>query len=93
LQNDGVKIAAYDPKAAQTAAVVLKNVDFKKNPYEVVEQADLLIILTEWNEFKELDFSKIKNLMKAPNIIDGRNLYEPEQMKAKGFNYMGIGRG
>jgi UDPglucose 6-dehydrogenase len=92
LQNDGAKISAFDPKAMDTAAAVLKNVDYKKDAYEVSEGADLLIILTEWNEFKELNFLNIKEKMKSPNIIDGRNLYEPESMKAKGFNYMGIGR-
>ncbi len=92
LQNDGAKISAFDPKAMDIAATVLKDVDYKKDPYEVSEGADLLIVLTEWNEFRELNFSDIKNKMKSPNIIDGRNLYEPEQMKAKGFNYVGIGR-
>ena len=92
LQNDGAKISAFDPKAMETAATVLKDVDYKKDAYEVAKEADLLIVLTEWNEFKELDFSNIKNEMNTPNIIDGRNLYDPEQMKAKGFNYIGIGR-
>lgn len=92
LQNDGAKIYAYDPKAKETAAAVLKNVDFKNDAYEVCEGADLLIILTEWNEFRELDFARIKNKMKSLNIIDGRNLYDPEQMKSAGFNYLGIGR-
>jgi UDPglucose 6-dehydrogenase len=92
LQNDGAKVSAFDPKSMGTAAAVLKNVDYKKDAYEVAKDADLIIILTEWNEFKELDFSKIKTAMKSPNIIDGRNLYEPEQMKAQGFNYIGIGR-
>lgn len=92
LQNDGAKISAFDPKAMDTAALVLKNVDFVKDAYEVTKEADLLIILTEWNEFKELDLSKIKEKMKSPNIIDGRNLYDPQVMKEKGFNYTGIGR-
>jgi len=92
LQNDGAKIAAYDPKAMDIAATILRNVDYKKDVYEAAQGADLIIILTEWNEFRELDLSKIKKNMQKPNIIDGRNLYDPEAMKAKGFNYMGIGR-
>src|ERR1035437_2285918 len=92
LQNDGAKISAFDPKAMDIAAKVLKDVDYKKDAYEVAQGADLLILLTEWNEFSELDFSNIKNKMKSPNIIDARNLYEPEQMRAKGFNYIGVGR-
>lgn len=92
LQNDGAQVCAFDPKAMDTAAAVLKNVDYKKDAYEVARGADLLIILTEWNEFKELNLLKLKDVMKSPNIIDGRNLYEPEQMKEQGFNYVGIGR-
>lgn len=92
LQNDGAKISAFDPKAMDTAATVLKDVDYKKDAYEVCQGADLIIVLTEWNEFRELNFSNIKNKMKSPNIIDARNLYEPQAMKAKGFNYMGVGR-
>jgi UDPglucose 6-dehydrogenase len=92
LQNDGAKISAFDPKAMDTAAAVLRGVDYKKDAYEVAKEADLLIVLTEWNEFRELNFSTIRDTMKSPNIIDGRNLYEPQVMKANGFNYMGIGR-
>ncbi len=92
LQNDGAKISAFDPKSMEIAATMLKNVNYAKDAYEVSKEADLLIILTEWNEFRELNFSDIKNKMKSPNIIDARNLYEPEIMKAKGFNYMGVGR-
>ena len=92
LQNDGAKISAFDPKAMDIAATILKDVNYTKDAYEVCEGADLLIILTEWNEFRELNFSTIKDKMKSPNVIDGRNLYEPEQIKANGFNYMGIGR-
>ncbi len=92
LQNDGAKVSAFDPKAMDIASKVLKNVDYKKDAYEVSDGADLLIVLTEWNEFRELNFLNIKDRMEKPNIIDGRNLYEPEEMKAKGFNYMGIGR-
>jgi UDPglucose 6-dehydrogenase len=92
LQNDGAKISAFDPKAMNTAATVLKGVEYKKDSYEVAKGSDLVIVLTEWNEFRELNFSTIKNSMKSPNIIDGRNLYDPQAMKAKGFNYMGVGR-
>jgi len=92
LQNDGAKISAFDPKAMNTAATVLKGVEYKKDSYEVAKGSDLVIVLTEWNEFRELNFSTIKNIMKSPNIIDGRNLYDPQAMKAKGFNYMGVGR-
>jgi UDPglucose 6-dehydrogenase len=92
LQIDGAKISAYDPKAIETAKVVLSDIDYKKDAYQVMQDADLLLILTEWNEFKELDLEKVKKLMKTPNVIDARNLYDPEQMKKTGFNYIGIGR-
>ncbi len=92
LQNDGAIISAFDPKAMNVAAQIFKNVNFTKDAYSVMDGADLLIILTEWNEFRELDFAEIKKRMKSPNIIDGRNLYDPQEVKAKGFNYMGIGR-
>ena len=92
LQNDGAIISAFDPKAMNVAAQIFKNVNFTKDAYSVMDGADLLIILTEWNEFRELDFAEIKKRMKSPNIIDGRNLYDPQEIKAKGFNYMGIGR-
>src|SRR3989344_1869230 len=85
LQNDGAKITAFDPKAEESAQTVLKNVEYAKDAYSVTKDADLLIVVTDWNEFKELDFSKIKSLMKSPNIIDSRNIYNPEQMKGKGF--------
>ncbi len=92
LQNDGAEITAFDPKAMESSTAVLKNIGYTKDAYSVADKADLLIVLTEWNEFKELDFEKIKKSMKTPNIIDGRNLYDPEQLRSQGFNYMGIGR-
>jgi UDPglucose 6-dehydrogenase len=65
---------------------------FCKDPYAVCRQSDCLLILTEWDEFKELDLPKVKKLLKRPFIIDGRNIYQPEKMKKLGFNYVGIGR-
>jgi UDPglucose 6-dehydrogenase len=92
LQNDGAKIYAFDPKAMETAAPVFKNVSFVKDAYSAAKDVDLLIVLTEWNEFKEIDVLRLKKLMKSPNIIDGRNLYNPEKMKELGFTYVGVGR-
>jgi len=70
----------------------LKNVSYGQDPYETASQADLLLIATEWNEFRNLDMEKLKTSLKQPNIIDGRNIYEPKHMKQLGFNYQGIGR-
>jgi len=71
---------------------ILKDVEYCKNPYEASENTDALIILTEWNEFKELDFKRIKSLMNSPLIIDGRNIYNPDDMVKEGFRYISIGR-
>ena len=72
----------------------LKNsVKFCKDAYETAKDSDCLVIATEWNEFKELDFKKIKKLMKQPVIADGRNIYNPAEMKKLGFRYVGMGRG
>lgn len=93
LLHEGVKIKAYDPQAMNKAKEVLDKAAFCKDPYEACKGADCLLVITEWNEFKELDFKKVKHLLKRPLIIDGRNIYEPKSMKEKGFTYVGIGRG
>jgi len=92
LQKEGAKIKAYDPEAVENAKKLLKDIKYCKDPYEAAESADALLILTEWNEFKELDLDKIKDLMKNKLIIDGRNIYKPEEMKKLGFSYISIGR-
>ena len=93
LQQEGAKIRAYDPQAMAQAKTLLKGVTFCRNAYEVARGADCLALVTEWNEFKELDFVRIKKLMLQPVIADGRNLYDPERMRRLGFRYVGMGRG
>lgn len=92
LQNDGAIIKAFDPQAMGKAKYVLKNVTFCKDPYEVAEGSDCVVVITEWNEFKEIDLVKVKEKMANPIIIDGRNIYDPDKMKKLGFMYHGIGR-
>ncbi len=92
LQSEGAKIKVYDPSAMEKAAELLDKVKFCKDPYEVCRGSDCLLIVTEWDEFKELDFSKVKKMLRRPFIIDGRNIYEPERMAKLGFTYAGIGR-
>jgi len=92
LQKENAKIKAYDPEAMEKAKLILNDVEFCTDPYEVAKDADVLLILTEWNEFKEMDIKKIKSLMKKPLIIDGRNIYNPEDMLREGFSYISIGR-
>lgn len=93
LKKKGAIITAFDPVATVEAKkLVPEGVKFHDNPYDAVEGADLLIIVTEWDEFREPDFDRIKNTMNQPNIVDGRNIYDPLTMKELGFNYQGIGR-
>ncbi len=93
IQAEGGTVKAYDPVAMPNAAQVLHNVKLCNDPYEVAEGSDALILATEWNEFKNLDLLRIKQLMKQPVIVDGRNLYEPRKMRELGFVYRGVGRG
>lgn len=92
LQKDGVRIKAYDPQATKNAQRILRDVVFCSDPYEAAKDADLVIVLTEWNEFKEMNLDKVKKTMKTPAIIDGRNIYEPKKLQRLGFAYIGVGR-
>ncbi len=93
LLDAGATISAFDPEAVETTKSVLGNkINYAENSYKVLEGADALIIVTEWNEFRNPDFSKIKSLLKAPVVFDGRNLYDLDKMKANNFIYYSIGR-
>ena len=92
LQGEEARIKAYDPVAIPVARGILKEVAYCKDPYETASGCDALVILTEWEEFKKIDLKRIKKLMKAPIIVDGRNIFEPEKMKSLGFIYKSIGR-
>jgi len=91
LRKGGI-IKAYDPIAISNAKKILNNITFASDAYEAVKNTDLLIIVTEWNEFKELDILKLKKLMRTPNLIDGRNIYNPKTMQEAGFTYIGVGQ-
>jgi UDPglucose 6-dehydrogenase len=93
LLNEGAHIKAYDPQAMENAAKVLNKVQLCENPYQVAEGADALVLATEWNEFKQIDFSRIRPLMRQPVIMDGRNLWDENSLKKMGFQYYGVGRG
>ena len=92
LQSEGAKLKIYDPCAMEKARRFLKDVRFCKDPYEVCRGSDCLLIVSEWDEFKELDFNRIKRLLKRPLIFDGRNIYDPQKLAKLGFRYVGIGR-
>lgn len=92
LRQKGAEITAYDPQSMEKAKKIITGITFSEDSYTVTKEADLLIVITDWNEFKELDFNKIKENMKSYNIIDARNIYDPEKMKSLGFKYIGVGR-
>jgi UDPglucose 6-dehydrogenase len=92
LQILGAKVHAFDPVAVKNAKKVLKGVRFFKDPYETIRGCDALIVVTEWDEFRNLDMRAVKALLKKPVIVDGRNIYDPKEMKELGFKYIAIGR-
>ncbi|MBI5390923.1 UDP-glucose/GDP-mannose dehydrogenase family protein [Candidatus Woesearchaeota archaeon] len=92
LLEEGANIVAFDPVAKEVSKRLLPGIVYAKTPAEAAEAADLLILITEWDEFKYLDFKKIKNVMKQPQILDARNAFDPKEMKELGFVYRGIGR-
>jgi len=92
LLEEDVKIKAYDPIAMNNAKKILKNVDFQPDSYSVARDCDVLIIMTEWNEFRQLDLEKIKKSMRKPILLDGRNIYDPQKLREIGFVYAGVGR-
>ena len=92
MQKRGAKVRAFDPVAMEEAQKCLPDIDYAKDEYDAIEGADVLVFLTEWNQFRALDMKKVKNLLKSPNIADLRNIYKPEDMREMGFNYVGVGR-
>jgi len=89
----GAKVRGYDPVARQVAAPLMPAVEIFDDAYKMAQDCDALIVVTPWNEFKQLDLEKIKDLLKSPIIYDGRNIYDPAVMKEMGFSYRAIGRG
>jgi UDPglucose 6-dehydrogenase len=92
LVEGGATVRAYDPVAMTEAAKVLPKVSFADDEYEAVTDADALVFVTEWNQFRALDMARVRDLMKSPRIADLRNIYDPEDMRALGFEYVGVGR-
>ncbi|MFH0855217.1 MAG: UDP-glucose/GDP-mannose dehydrogenase family protein [Candidatus Omnitrophota bacterium] len=92
LQKEGAKIRAYDPKAMKKAKRELKKTTFCADAYSACRGSDCLLIATEWDEFRKLDFRRVKKMLKRPLIIDGRNLLEPKGLEKSGFCYVGVGR-
>jgi len=93
LLNEGASVKAYDPQAMENAAKELPNIQLCDDPYQTAEGADALVLATEWNEFKQLDFEKVRKLMHTPVLVDGRNQWDSQVLRALGFTYFGIGQG
>ena len=92
LQQAGASIRAYDPAGMEEAALVLNDIDYFEGPYQALEGADAVVIITEWDEFRALDMERVKSLLKAPIMVDLRNIYRPTEMAELGFSYYSIGR-
>jgi UDPglucose 6-dehydrogenase len=89
----GGRVSAYDPEAMENARQLFgSKIELGKNNYDVLSQADALAIVTEWSLFRNPDFTRMKGLLRAPLIFDGRNLYDLKEMKSLGFSYFSVGR-
>jgi len=92
LLKEGAKIRAYDPVSMDSAEKILPEIKYCKDPYNTLKGADALIIMTEWNQFRNLELDKIKALLNSPFFFDLRNIYDPQKMREKGFQYYSVGR-
>ncbi len=92
LQEEGARIRAFDPEGMKEAKHMLKDVAFASGPYDCVQNADAVVIITEWDQFRALDLDRMKDALKAPVVVDLRNIYRPAEMAAKGFKYVSVGR-
>jgi UDPglucose 6-dehydrogenase len=92
LQSEGAKVRAFDPEGMGEAKHMLKDVQFATGPYDCVQGADAVVIVTEWDQFRALDLDRMKDALKTPIVVDLRNIYRPQEMAAKGFRYVSVGR-
>lgn len=93
LLSQGARVKAYDPEAMENSKRAVPQIEMCPDPYQVAEGVDALVVVTPWNEFKQLDMRRVRDSMKQPVMVDGRNMYEPDTMKNLGFTYRGVGRG
>ena len=91
LQDNGAQVVGYDPEGMENARKVIENIEYASGPYEAAAGADALVIVTEWNQFRALDFSRLKQSMRAPVLVDLRNIYRSDEVRKYGFAYSGIG--
>ena len=95
LKRRGVSVTAFDPVAAHVASKLpeMKDVAIAADPYDAAREADALAIVTEWNEFRNLNLTHLKQMMRKPVLCDLRNIYDPDEVEAAGLAYVGVGRG
>ncbi|MEP6921516.1 MAG: UDP binding domain-containing protein, partial [bacterium] len=92
LVNRGARVRAYDPVAMPEATKILAEIEYADDEYDAVKDADALVIVTEWNQFRALDMRRVRDLMKTAKVADLRNIYEPAHLRELGFDYTGVGR-
>jgi UDPglucose 6-dehydrogenase len=92
LLDAGAEVVAYDPEGMEAAAAILPGVTMVENTYDAIEGADAVVLVTEWDAFRALDFNRVKRLARAPVIVDLRNVYDPAELRAAGFEYTSVGR-
>lgn len=92
LQRQGAKIRAFDPAGMKEARKIFRSVYYAKDAYDAAEGAHGLVIITEWNQFRNLNWKRMAELLREPVVVDLRNIYEPEKMRGLGFRYTCVGR-
>jgi len=92
LLSEGARVRAYDPQAMERARATLPQIEYAKSAYDAATDAEALLIATEWDEFRKLDWPRVRDVMARPLIIDGRNLLSPSQIRSLGFEYRSFGR-
>ena len=92
LQEQGAKIQAFDPVAMEASRESLEGIKYSDDAYGAAEGADALLLITAWNEFKQLDMRRLREAMSGSVFVDGRNIYDPVEMRDAGFTYAGVGR-
>ena len=92
LLRAGAKIRAYDPMTNNKAQGIMPNIEYCDSPYDVAKGCEAIVVITEWNEFREVDLERVKRVMKKPIIIDGRNIYDPKLVRSFGLKYYCVGR-
>jgi len=92
LLKEGATVRAHDPEAMDKAKADLPNIEYCQDPYEAAEGADAILIVTEWEQFRNLDWRRLKGIVEQPLILDGRNMFDPNEVARNGFRYVSVGR-